>query len=71
MKIVFSLISSGISIEPFELTPNIRVNAVAPGGTITALTIIPPLPTFTKSVDNDTKASNIKRKKSTSTCTNA
>ncbi|WP_129690734.1 SDR family NAD(P)-dependent oxidoreductase [Gottfriedia acidiceleris] len=46
----------------FELAPNIRVNAVAPGGTLTALTVIPPLRTFTKSVDNDTKASNIKRR---------
>ncbi len=27
----------------FELAPNIRVNAVAPGGTLTALSVIPPL----------------------------
>lgn len=45
----------------FELAPNIRVNAVAPGGTLTALSVIPPLRPFVKIVDNDTKASSIKK----------
>lgn len=45
----------------FELAPNIRVNAVAPGGTLTALSVIPPLRPFVKVVDNDTKASGIKK----------
>jgi NAD(P)-dependent dehydrogenase (short-subunit alcohol dehydrogenase family) len=46
----------------FELAPNIRVNAVAPGGTLTELTVIPPLHPFVKIVDNETKASSIKRR---------
>ncbi|MDF9761740.1 MULTISPECIES: SDR family NAD(P)-dependent oxidoreductase [Peribacillus] len=46
----------------FELAPNIRVNAVAPGGTLTALSVIPPLSPFVKIVDNDTKASSIKKR---------
>ncbi|MGE7607204.1 SDR family NAD(P)-dependent oxidoreductase [Peribacillus frigoritolerans] len=46
----------------FELSPSIRVNAVAPGGTLTALTVIPPLREFVKIVDNDTKASSIKKR---------
>ncbi|MFF2455602.1 SDR family NAD(P)-dependent oxidoreductase [Peribacillus simplex] len=46
----------------FELSPSIRVNAVAPGGTLTALTVIPPLRPFVKIVDNDTKASSIKKR---------
>jgi NAD(P)-dependent dehydrogenase (short-subunit alcohol dehydrogenase family) len=44
----------------FELAPDIRVNAVAPGGTLTALHVIPPLQTFVKQVDNETKAKSIK-----------
>ncbi|MDQ0269826.1 SDR family NAD(P)-dependent oxidoreductase [Cytobacillus purgationiresistens] len=44
----------------FELAPEIRVNAVAPGGTLTALNVIPPLKPFVKEVDNDTKAKSIK-----------
>lgn len=44
----------------FELAPDIRVNAVAPGGTLTALNVIPPLQPFVKSVDNETKANSIK-----------
>jgi len=44
----------------FELAPNIRVNAVAPGGTLTSLHTIPPLQSFVKSVDNETKAKSIK-----------
>ncbi|WP_163100208.1 SDR family NAD(P)-dependent oxidoreductase [Peribacillus alkalitolerans] len=46
----------------FELAPKIRVNAVAPGGTITALSVIPPLRSFVKTVDNETKASKIKKR---------
>ncbi|MGE7762975.1 SDR family NAD(P)-dependent oxidoreductase [Peribacillus sp. NPDC097895] len=46
----------------FELSPSIRVNAVAPGGTLTALSVIPPLRPFVKIVDNDTKASSIKKR---------
>lgn len=46
----------------FELAPNIRINAVAPGGTLTALSVIPPLRPFVKIVDNDTKAASIKRR---------
>ncbi|MCT4477401.1 SDR family NAD(P)-dependent oxidoreductase [Peribacillus sp. NPDC101481] len=46
----------------FELSPSIRVNAVAPGGTLTALTVIPPLRPFVNIVDNDTKASSIKKR---------
>jgi NAD(P)-dependent dehydrogenase (short-subunit alcohol dehydrogenase family) len=44
----------------FELAPDIRVNAVAPGGTLTALHVIPPLKPFVKAVDQDTKAKSIK-----------
>lgn len=44
----------------FELAPDIRVNAVAPGGTLTALHVIPPLAPFVKMVDNETKAKSIK-----------
>ncbi|WP_134702462.1 SDR family NAD(P)-dependent oxidoreductase [Ammoniphilus sp. YIM 78166] len=44
----------------FELAPDIRVNAVAPGGTLTALHVIPPLAPFVKTVDNETKARSIK-----------
>lgn len=46
----------------FELAPHIRVNAVAPGGTLTALSVIPPLLPFVKVVDNETKASSIKKR---------
>ncbi|MED3564051.1 SDR family NAD(P)-dependent oxidoreductase [Bacillus xiapuensis] len=46
----------------FELAPNIRVNAVAPGGTLTELSVIPPLHPFVKIVDNETKASSIKKR---------
>ncbi|MFP7296244.1 SDR family NAD(P)-dependent oxidoreductase [Neobacillus niacini] len=46
----------------FELAPSIRVNAVAPGGTLTALSVIEPLTPFVKIVDNDTKASRIKKR---------
>lgn len=44
----------------FELAPHIRVNAVAPGGTLTALHTIPPLQPFVKAVNNETKAKSIK-----------
>jgi NAD(P)-dependent dehydrogenase (short-subunit alcohol dehydrogenase family) len=44
----------------FELSPEIRVNAVAPGGTLTALHVIPPLMPFTKVVDQDVKEKSIK-----------
>jgi NAD(P)-dependent dehydrogenase (short-subunit alcohol dehydrogenase family) len=44
----------------FELAPNIRVNAVAPGGTLTALHVIPPLQPFVKLIDNETKEKSIK-----------
>jgi NAD(P)-dependent dehydrogenase (short-subunit alcohol dehydrogenase family) len=44
----------------FELAPDIRVNAVAPGGTLTALHVIPPLQPFVKQVDNETKEKSIK-----------
>lgn len=44
----------------FELAPEIRVNAVAPGGTLTALHVIPPLQPFVKIVDNETKEKSIK-----------
>lgn len=44
----------------FELAPDIRVNAVAPGGTLTALSVIPPLRPFVNVVDNETKAKSIK-----------
>ncbi|MGM0887898.1 MAG: SDR family NAD(P)-dependent oxidoreductase [Bacillota bacterium] len=46
----------------FELAPNIRVNAVAPGGTLTALSVISPLRPFVKIVDNETKANSIKKR---------
>lgn len=46
----------------FELAPDIRVNAVAPGGTLTALNVIPPLQPFVKIVDNDTKEKSIKKR---------
>lgn len=46
----------------FELAPDIRVNAVAPGGTLTALSVIEPLRPFVNVVDNETKAKNIKRR---------
>ncbi|MEK3937216.1 SDR family NAD(P)-dependent oxidoreductase [Sporosarcina sp. FSL W7-1349] len=46
----------------FELAPDVRVNAVAPGGTLTALTVIPPLQPFVKIIDNETKAKNIKKR---------
>lgn len=44
----------------FELAPDIRVNAVAPGGTLTALNVISPLQPFVKEVDKDTKEKSIK-----------
>ncbi|MBU8769198.1 SDR family NAD(P)-dependent oxidoreductase [Cytobacillus oceanisediminis] len=44
----------------FELAPDIRVNAVAPGGTLTALNVIGPLKPFVTAVDPDTKAKSIK-----------
>ncbi|MCP3742076.1 SDR family NAD(P)-dependent oxidoreductase [Rossellomorea sp. BNER] len=44
----------------FEFAPDVRVNAVAPGGTLTALHVIPPLQPFVKSVDNETKEKSIK-----------
>lgn len=44
----------------FELAPDIRVNAVAPGGTLTALNVISPLQPFVKTVDNETKEKSIK-----------
>ncbi|WP_461610362.1 SDR family NAD(P)-dependent oxidoreductase [Cytobacillus kochii] len=44
----------------FEVAPDVRVNAVAPGGTLTALNVIPPLKPFVKEIDNDTKAKSIK-----------
>lgn len=44
----------------FELAPEIRVNAVAPGGTLTALNVISPLQNFVKIVDNETKEKSIK-----------
>lgn len=46
----------------FELAPNIRVNAVAAGGTLTELSVIPPLHPFVKIVDNDTKAKSIRKR---------
>lgn len=46
----------------FELAPDIRVNAVAPGGTLTALHVIPPLQPFVKTVDNETKEKSIKKR---------
>lgn len=46
----------------FELAPDIRVNAVAPGGTLTALHVIPPLQPFVKMVDNETKEKSIKKR---------
>lgn len=46
----------------FEVAPEIRVNAVAPGGTLTALNVIPPLKSFVKEIDNETKAKSIKRR---------
>ncbi|KIL39061.1 hypothetical protein SD70_22290 [Gordoniibacillus kamchatkensis] len=46
----------------FELAPDVRVNAVSPGGTLTALKVIPPLQPFVKTVDNETKAQNVKRR---------
>ncbi|MEW9671249.1 SDR family NAD(P)-dependent oxidoreductase [Ammoniphilus sp. 3BR4] len=46
----------------FELAPDIRVNAVAPGGTLTALHVIPPLQPFVKAVDNETKAKSIQKR---------
>ncbi|WHY31994.1 SDR family NAD(P)-dependent oxidoreductase [Cytobacillus firmus] len=44
----------------FELAPDIRINAVAPGGTLTALNVIHPLKPFVKTIDQDTKAKSIK-----------
>lgn len=44
----------------FELAPDVRVNAVAPGGTLTALSVIAPLRPFVNVVDNETKAKSIK-----------
>ncbi|EWG11053.1 3-(cis-5,6-dihydroxycyclohexa-1,3-dien-1-yl)propanoate dehydrogenase [Cytobacillus firmus] len=44
----------------FELAPDIRINAVAPGGTLTALNVIHPLKPFVKSVDPEAKAKSIK-----------
>lgn len=44
----------------FELAPDIRINAVAPGGTLTALNVIHPLKPFVRAVDQDTKAKSIK-----------
>jgi NAD(P)-dependent dehydrogenase (short-subunit alcohol dehydrogenase family) len=44
----------------FELAPDIRVNAVAPGGTLTALNVISPLQPFVKTVDKETKEKSIK-----------
>ncbi|WP_018130672.1 3-(cis-5,6-dihydroxycyclohexa-1,3-dien-1-yl)propanoate dehydrogenase [Effusibacillus pohliae] len=46
----------------FELAPDVRVNAVAPGGTLTALNVIRPLQPFVKLVDSETKASSIRRR---------
>lgn len=46
----------------FELAPDVRVNAVAPGGTLTALSVIPPLQPYVKIIDNETKAKNIRRR---------
>ncbi|WP_066072014.1 SDR family NAD(P)-dependent oxidoreductase [Neobacillus soli] len=46
----------------FELAPDIRVNAVAPGGTLTALHVIPPLQPFVTVVDNETKEKSIKKR---------
>lgn len=46
----------------FELAPEVRVNAVAPGGTLTALHVIPPLEPFVKIVDNETKEKSIKKR---------
>ncbi|MFS0575787.1 SDR family NAD(P)-dependent oxidoreductase [Sporosarcina sp. 179-K 3D1 HS] len=46
----------------FELAPDVRVNAVAPGGTLTALSVIPPLQPYVKIIDNDTKAKNIRKR---------
>lgn len=46
----------------FELAPDIRVNAVSPGGTLTSLKVIPPLQPFVKTVDNQTKAANVRRR---------
>lgn len=46
----------------FELAPDVRVNAVAPGGTLTELSVIPPLRPFVTIVDNDTKAKSIKKR---------
>lgn len=46
----------------FELAPDIRVNAVAPGGTLTQLRVIPPLEPFVKQVDNETKAQNVQKR---------
>lgn len=46
----------------FELAPDIRVNAVAPGGTLTALSVIEPLRPFVNIVDNETKANSIRKR---------
>lgn len=46
----------------FELAPDVRVNAVSPGGTLTALKVIPPLQSFVKPVDNETKEKNVQRR---------
>jgi NAD(P)-dependent dehydrogenase (short-subunit alcohol dehydrogenase family) len=46
----------------FELAPDIRVNGVAPGGTLTALHVISPLQPFVKMVDNETKEKSIKKR---------
>ncbi len=46
----------------FELAPDVRVNAVAPGGTLTALSVIPPLQPYVKLIDNETKAKNIRKR---------
>jgi NAD(P)-dependent dehydrogenase (short-subunit alcohol dehydrogenase family) len=46
----------------FELAPRVRVNAVAPGGTLTSLAVIPPLRPFVQVVDNETKAKSIRKR---------
>ncbi len=46
----------------FELAPAIRVNAVAPGGTLTALHVVPPLQPFVTIADKEMKAKSIKKR---------